>query len=108
MVGSALRADGVHGRSARTPPSCNVSAITFRRVSNLLTRTVRLAVFYQAITMLTFGFVIALYVWMPTKRDLCRLAAREGALSSACATSSKSGGAHLVAARLEGISGIEG
>ena len=47
-------------------------------------------------------------MWMPTKRDLCRLAAREGAFSSACATSSKSGGAHLVAARLEGISGIEG
>ncbi|MCF2621173.1 hypothetical protein [Collinsella tanakaei] len=38
--------------------------------------------FYQVITMLTFGFVIALYVWMPTKRDLRRLAAREGALSS--------------------------
>ena len=38
--------------------------------------------FYQVITMLTFGFVIALYVWMPTKRDLRRLAAREGAPSS--------------------------
>ena len=38
--------------------------------------------FYQVISMLTFGFVIALYVWMPTKRDLRRLAAREGAASS--------------------------
>lgn len=108
MVGNALRAGGVHGRFARTSPLCNVSAITFRRASNLLTRTVRLAVFYQAITMLTFGFVIALYVWMPTKRDLRRLPCAKVLSRAACATSSKSGGAHLVAARLEGISGIEG
>lgn len=36
-------------------------------------------VFYQVITILTFGFVIALFVWMPSKRDLRRLAARDAA-----------------------------
>ena len=36
-------------------------------------------VFYQVISILTFGFVIALFVWMPSKSDLRRLAARDAA-----------------------------
>ena len=34
--------------------------------------------FYQVISILTFGFVIALFVWMPTKRDLRRIVAHDG------------------------------
>ena len=34
--------------------------------------------FYQVISILTFGFVIALFVWMPTKKDLRRLVAHDG------------------------------